>query len=454
MNRRVIKFGGSNLKSKEDIAKLIHAVKGYEKPPVIVISAFFGVTNYLYDGLNTVRTEAGHIKVMKDFLEQLKIESLESNIEDVTFRQKLFEQIKERIEQLEKFLLGVHYIGDIPDYMEDKILSYGERLSSLLLSGLLNYNGIKSEEKLPEYIGLITNGYAKNGTVDFSASGKLLKANLNEQMVQVIPGFYGVSPEGKINLLGRGGSDYSAAAIASCIDAESLDIWKDVNGYMSADPKIVKNAKRIEFLDYTEAAELSYFGARILHPRAVEPLEEKNIPLRLFNIEKVYTDRKPLSIISRKTENNAKSVTYDDTFGLLQLTGPGVGMKAGILARLTTLLDKGSINIKSVVTSQTNINIYLDRNDLIQAEKIIKEEDFPAIRTMKSFSEYSIVAVVGTRISQHPEVTEALLRALSKENIDYKIMSSGASDSAVYCVIKTSEREKAIQSVHSALFSQ
>ena len=167
--------------------------------------------------------------------------------------------------------MGIHYIGDIPDFIQDRILSYGEKLSSLLLTIILKYNGINADECLPEDMGLLTDGEFRNATIDFEGSIPNVEKALKEDKVYVVPGFYGISQEGKVTLLGRGGSDYSAAGIARCVRAESLDIWKDVNGYMTADPKMVDAPRRVRKLSYTEAAELSYFGAKILHPRTVEP---------------------------------------------------------------------------------------------------------------------------------------------------------------------------------------
>ena len=258
MKKRVVKFGGSNLKSREDIQKLITTVSRYEEPIVIVVSAFYGITNYLTEGLETVRSDHGHAESISEFLQKMKKETIDQNIADPKIAEEVMEKVMERIGQLEKYLLGIHYIGEIPAFVEDRVLSYGERLSSLLLTEILKYSGIAAEEKLPEDIGLVTDGEFRNATVDLPASEGPVREALSGETVFVVPGFYGVSAEGKATLLGRGGSDYSAAAIARCVGAESLDIWKDVNGYMTADPKVVDNPGRIETLSYTEAAELSY----------------------------------------------------------------------------------------------------------------------------------------------------------------------------------------------------
>jgi len=169
-------------------------------------------------------------------------------------------------------------------------MSFGERLSAAIMTSLLQDRGVGCEEVTPEDMQLITDGEFGNAEVDFSASNETVKNRLLGEKTAIVPGFYGVSKEGKVTLFGRGGSDYTAASIASCIGAESLDIWKDVDGFRTADPKLVTDTHGIHQLTYTEAAELAYFGAKILHPRTVEPLMAQRIPIRIFNIAKIILD--------------------------------------------------------------------------------------------------------------------------------------------------------------------
>ncbi|MBI9105263.1 MAG: aspartate kinase [Spirochaetales bacterium] len=454
MKKIVVKFGGSNLKTKEDIGKIIKTIRAYNRPLVIVVSAFYGITNYLTEGLETVLDDETHITAMIDFMKNLKRETLEENIDDEVFRAAAYEKVKIRLEQLHKFLLGIHYIGEVPDFIEDQVLSYGEKLSSLMLTLILKYNGIDSVEAMPEDIGLVTDGAFRNASIDFERSTEPVSRALSEERIFIIPGFYGVSAEGRVNLLGRGGSDYSAAAIASCIDAESLDVWKDVNGYMSADPGLIPTARRIENLSYNEAAELSYFGAKILHPRTVEPLLKQKIPVKIFNINDAGNIH-PLTVIGEQKLNGIsmlKSVTYSDSFAILKLEGAGVGIKEGILAEVTTLLDRNRINIKSVVTSQTAINIYLDSPDLTGAKTLLEKYPPHAVTSIIPQDNLSIIALVGDGLIHSQGLAYRMIGAVAEQGIDLKIVSVGASDSAVYCVVDRNDREKAVMVIHEAFF--
>lgn len=452
----VAKFGGSNLKNTDDIQKVAEIIRRYGRPMVIVVSAFYGITDLLTRGIDDALKSREEVGVLVDSLKQLKRETINESIHEPEARAAAEEAIGERLDQLEKYLKGIHYIGEIPESIRDSILSYGERLSSLLLSLALRHLGIDAVEALPENIGLLTDGEFRNATVQYELSAPRIQEALAEDRIYIVPGFYGVSSEGKINLLGRGGSDYSAASLARCIEAESLDVWKDVPGFLSADPKLVENTLSIRHLSYREAAELSYFGARILHPRTVEPLLEPGIPLRIFNVDDPELPMRPVTVISREGNEDtgrAKSVTYTDDISILKIAGPGVGLKAGILARVTAALDAAGINLKSVVTAQTSINLYLSDSDLEGAARTVEGLEMAALTEIIPQRDLSIVALVGDEIADHPELAEQMLEALAEAAIPYRILSLGASQAAAYFVISRDRRTEAVRVLHSRIFN-
>ena len=452
MARSVVKFGGSNFKSVGDMAKILKAVRLYPEPPILVVSAFYGITNELIAVMDSTGDE-GEIRRMTDRLKTMKRESLEQFIDDEEARKAVYARLGERLEALSRVMLGTHYIGEIPPFIRDRILSYGERLSSLIVTAILEYHGISASEYLPEDIGLLTDGEEGNAAVDFTASKESVQSALPQDQVCVIPGFYGISPEGRITLLGRGGTDYSAAAVARCVGASSLDVWKDVNGYLSADPKAVASPQRIARLGYTEAAELSYFGASILHPRTVEPLEEKEIPIRVFNID-AAENLEPLSIIGpdEQTPPGPKSVTFTDDFAVLTIAGAGVGIKPGILAKVTGALDAAGINIKSVVTSQTAINIYLNEADLENTHKTVSQLQLKTVGQILPRKNLSVVALVGDGLGDAPDVAQGMTKALAAADVRFQIFSVGASEAAAYAVIDRGDKIVAIRALHEAYF--
>ena len=422
---------------------------------VIVVSAFYGITNRLIKSLEVVKKDENEIQSLTEFLLSMKEEVIKEHFSDSAIAERTLTAIEQRVSELKRYLTGIHYIGEVPEFVEDVILSYGERLSSLMLTSILQSNGIDAEEALPEDMPLITDGEFGNATVDYNRASAGVKKKLAGDKVYVVPGFYGVSREGKVTLLGRGGSDYSAAALARCLDSESLDVWKDVEGFMSADPKLVDNPVLIKNLTYTETAELSYFGAGILHPRTVEPLKEIGIPVRILNIDTfngVIACGTKVHSNGTVADGIIKSVTYSDDFCVLKLRGAGVGVKRGVLAKVSGALDRAGINIKSVITSQIAINLLLSAKDIKQAYRLIERLGLSAITEMEAIEQLSTIATVGEGLLEHPGVAGRIFSALARENINIRMIVSGASSVATYFIVAASDRDSATKAIHQEFF--
>lgn len=453
----VVKFGGSNFKSTEDLSHLVNVVKIYNRPLVIVVSAFSGITDKLTEHLKITSTKEFNSEALINFLFELKRNTIVQNISDDILRYETISAVAIRLKELERLLTAVNLLGTTPDFVNDTILSYGERLCSLVLTAILKDKKIHCDELLPEDIGLVTDGEFGNATADFELAEISVQAKLLEEKTFIIPGFYGVSKEGKVTLFGRGGSDYSAAAIAHCIDAESLDFWKDVDGFQTADPRVVETPESISRLSYDEAAELAYFGAKILHPRTVEPLINKGISIRIFNVFKPVDICNPVTVINAnqvKTKTVIKSVTSNYDFGILKLIGSGLGIKKGILARVTSSLDHEGINIKSVITSQTTINLLVSINDLQRAYSLVESLKIAAVSELEKVDDVATIAVVGHGLTEEYGIAAILFSSLAKSGINVKIISLGASSVASYFIINKCDRENAIREIHKEFFQQ
>jgi len=455
MSKTVVKFGGSNLKCKEDISRVIQVVKNYKQPIVIVVSAFYGVTNYLIESLEKARHHELVAKKTTDYLFNLKKETLELHIKKGELSSRILSDIRVLLDELEKYLHGIALTGDASKALEDHVLAFGERISAVFLNGILNNEGIDAKVAFPESIGLITDGEFGDASVDFVKSTTKVREALSGDLVYVVPGFYGLSSEGKTTLLGRGGSDYSAASIARCIGATSLDIWKDVNGFLSADPGIVDNPVQIQKLTYDEAAELAYFGAKILHPRTVEPLCDAHIPIRIFNIYGVLNVLEPLTVVSADkivTQCIVKSVTYSDDFGILKLKGSGVGAKPGILAKVTTALLLAGINISSVLTSQTSINFLISKKDLSTAYSVVSAIDLPVVGRLQIVENITVIAAVGNGIAENFGIAARIFSSLAKHEINVLMSCSGASLIVSYILVGINDRTQAVKAIHREFF--
>jgi aspartokinase/homoserine dehydrogenase 1 len=451
----VVKFGGSILRCKEDFERIIQVVKNYDQPLVVVVSAFSSVSQYLVESLKKARFDDQVAQNVYDHLYQLKRELVETLIPDETLRENVLDSVQAILSELHKYLHGISLTGDASPALEDHVLSFGERLSAVFLNGIFLYAGLDSKVIFPESLGLVTDGEYGNASVDFVKSTSKVKAVLTEESIYIIPGSYGISPQGKTTILGQSGSDYLAASLARCIGAKSVDIWKGVNGFLSADPDLIDNPIQIEMLTYEEAAELAYFGTKLLHPRTVEPLINTHIPIRIFNINGSLNIEKPNSVVnSEKIVSNGivKSVTYSDDFGILKLIGPGVGINPGILAKVTTALYNAGINIISVLTSQISINILLAKLDLQNAYNLVRAIALSAVGDLQTNENISVVVAVGNGIAENYGVASRIFTALAREKINVLMSCSGASPIVSYFLVRDDERTSAVKAIHHEFF--
>ena len=451
MHKIVVKVGGSNLKNTESLGRVINLMKSYREPVILVVSAFYGVTNRLERAVADTGSAAG----LPGELFRLHREVLQQHIPEAALRHQTEKSLSEMTEKLRKLLIS-------PQRQEaatvNHILSYGERLSALTIQAVLHANGVSCRLAWPETIGLVSNRRFFQGSILLKKTTENLRKSLDPETTYVVPGFYGVSEEGETVLLGRGGSDYSAACLAHSTGASYLDVWKDVEGYLSGDPKFIAQVKKIPHLSYLEAAELSYFGARILHPRTIRPLVSKNIEVRIFNPEKHqdHRRRQASTRISREesTRNGViKSVTGNEDIALLKLKGSGVGIKKGILAEVTRAFDEARMNIRSVVTSQTAIHFIFSRADARKAKALVDRLNHNQDFDTELDDSIAWVAAVGQGMNQKEGIAARIFSALARDGINVQQIVLGASEVAVYFVVKRELAARAAQTIHQELFN-
>ena len=453
----VLKIGGSILKNKKSVEQILEILKTYPENPVLVVSAFYGITDKLKQSLENLLNEQNILSKLFDEISNFKSSLIIDLINDDNIRQATLDELNTELKSLRQYLQGIYYIRHIPEKAYDYVLSYGERLSVLVLEGIFKDKGIDTKIVLPENAGLITDGIFGKASIDLDASKKQVAKSFTDNKVYLVPGFYGVSKKQEITLLGRGGTDYSAAAFAYCINAQSLDIWKDVNGFMTGDPKHVKNPERIQHLTYSEAAELAYFGAGILHPRTVEPVRPANIPIKIFNINNINKEHKVQTIIDNEFSFHpevSKSVTVDYNTGILKLQGPGVGYIPGILSEITGTLHLHNINISSVITSQIAINLLIDKDIIDDAYQLINKLNLQVLTNIIVKKDVSLIAVVGNGMTEAYGVAARILSAVSEHGINIQLSSIGASDAVTYLIVDEQDTKKALSEIHRTLFEK
>ncbi len=451
MNTVVLKWGGSVLQHARDLSALKNTVADYEGRRVVVVSALQGVTDSLERLLNSVPIGAEEIaKAGKRLYDNHALLLTQTKCDT----EEALHTLRARIEVFEQYLTLCDTLGYVPADARDAVLSFGERLASCVLTAVLAEKDQIVKEALPEDVGLVTDGRFGDAEVNLDVAREYVSRSLSEGVVYVVPGFYGVSQEGRVTLFGRGGSDYTAAVLACCLHAETADFFKDVPGFMSADPKFVHDAVPISRLNYDEAAELTCFGAKILHPGAVSLLKHFSIAARIYNVRHYRGADNPESVIGKETqqtEGALKSVAFTDNCAVIQFAGTSVGIKPGILADITTVFSRSGINIKTVLTSLTAINVLVASTDVPLCRELFAHARIVSVDDIAIDDDVSLIAAVGSGINEHHGILARILKALSEKEINVRMFSAGASSCAVYVIVRRADRNEAVNAAHSAL---
>jgi aspartate kinase len=453
---KVIKIGGGCLKDGRAARKIIELIAQRGKGDIFVLSAFYGVTNILIRGIESALVNEDDVPLIMNRLKSLHNTVIKDLIEDNTQRKQLSKQLSGIFQKLERYYYGVSFTREATPRMRDMIATYGERISAVILAKALISLGQKSCYLLPEDIGIVSDGKYMDASAIMTKTSKNMKAALEEKttkdMIVFIPGFYGVSETGEITTFGRGGSDYSAAVVAAAIKADVLEIWKDTQGFMTADPDNIPHCRLIPELTYEEAAELSYTGAGILHPRTVEPVKKAGIDIAIKN---TYDPDAPGSLIKKKAkpaERIVKSVSYTMDVSVLKIYASGVGARFGILSQITENLASSGINIKSVVTSQTCISLILSRDDIEKGHQSIQKIKPVPYRSLSTITNVALVSIVGEGLQTNRGVAAKCFTAVSDADVNIEMISFGTSNAALYFLIHKDKLDNTINALHNMFF--
>ncbi len=448
---RVLKFGGAGLK---DAAAMRHAAKIIRAEPngrrIIVASAMAGVTDAIANNLTQIQRDEATAHVLMSELRRIHHEAA-AGLKDSKVRETALFHVNTTLNALERILFGISYTEEITDRSHDFALSFGERLSARLLAAYLQEAGIPSEAFDADKIGVATNGRFGWASPDLAATAKNLRERLLpklEGLTPVITGFFGAAPEGHTTLFGRGGSDFSAAIVANALDAEVLEIWKETTGFMTADPRVVPKARRIDTMSYEEAAELANFGAKILHPRTVEPLAPKKIPVR---VRELHDPRSPGTLITtmdRAPDCFIRSVAVRKNLHVLRLIGPGMGYTPGVAHDVFKVMKEHGLNVINMAASEASFALLLDGNEGQRAFKALEATKGGVIQDVLLEEEMALVAVVGKGLGSRVGSAAKILGSVSTGRVNIHMISLGASDIAIDFVVREKDAEAALRAVH------
>lgn len=455
---KVIKIGGGSLKGVKNIALILDLVAERGPGNVVVVSALSGVTDSLIQGTRDSLESEDKIQEIISGLKRKHMNAARQVFHREASITRFGRDLDRALMELERFYYGLSFTREVSVRMLDMISSYGERISGEFLAAALRSRQMDAVSLMPQNIGILTDGKYGDATADLRGTAKNLKTHvlplLGNGKVVFVPGFYGVSAGGDITTFGRGGSDYSAAVVAAALGADVLEVWKDVDGYMSADPAFVPGAKLISSLSYDEAAELSYFGAKILHPRTVEPMRRSGLKILIKN---TFDPDGPGSLISGRSNKSAgviKSVAHDTDIGILKVHASGVGARPGILALVSNSLTEAGINIKSVVTSQTCISILLALRDTEAGRRVLAELRPKPYRKLEKIEDVALVSLVGRRLKQRKGFAAKCFTAVAERGVNVEMISFGPSRVAIYFIVKTGDLREAVEAIHETFFPE
>ncbi|MCI7427096.1 MAG: bifunctional aspartate kinase/homoserine dehydrogenase I [Prevotella sp.] len=455
---KVLKFGGTSVGSVESILSLKAIVEkeAQKQPIIVVVSALGGITDKLI--ATSLLAQKGDEAWKDEF--QAMVERhhkmIDTIITDPRKREQLFNIVDLLFEQLRSIYFGVYLIHDLSKKTQDAIVSYGERLSSNIVATLVQ--GAKWYDSR-EFIKTVRKNH-KN-TLDSELTNRLVRRTFSDlQRISLVPGFISKDRDtDEITNLGRGGSDYTAAIIAAALDAEILEIWTDVDGFMTADPRVIKTAYTIKELSYIEAMELCNFGAKVVYPPTIYPVCVNNIPIRVKN---TFNPDGEGSIIKQKVANNDKPIKGISSInGTTLITVAGLSMVGviGVNRRIfTALADNGiSVFMVSQASSENSTSIGVRDQDAAEAVEVLngefaKEIETGAMYPMHAENGLATIAVVGENMKNTPGIAGKLFGTLGRAGISMIACAQGAPQTNISFVVKSEHLRKALNAIHDSFF--
>lgn len=448
----VMKFGGTSVGSPERFlgaVDIIGTASGEHGAPVVIVSAMSGVTDMLIKAAHEAKER--DLDAALDILDKVHEkhkDTIYTLFQQSSIVDELVEDLESHLNKLDIILRGVSYLGELTKRSLDAVSCFGELLSSLILATLLENKGIESKWIDARSFLTTDNVFGKANplweTTTAKAQGAILP-ELADDRVVVTQGFIGSTANGITTTLGRGGSDYSAAIIGVACEADEIQIWTDVDGMMTADPRVVPDAKVLTAVSFQTASELAYFGAKVLHPLTIKPAVEKNIPVRVLNTLKPESkgtvimeegdDKQPIYAIASK-----KNITalFFNSLNML--------MSHGFLAKLFSVFDKYRTPIDLIATSEVSVSVTIDNKDHL--EDIL--ESLYDLCDVRVLQDVAIVSVVGTSFRAKSGIAGQVFDCLKDINII--MISGGASDITLSFVVSNADADKAVKQLHSHLF--
>ncbi|MFM2358164.1 MAG: hypothetical protein RLY16_156, partial [Bacteroidota bacterium] len=458
---QVLKFGGSSVANATNISKVVEIVsaKMQSAPTIVVVSALGGITDLL---LGCSQLAANGDEAYKEKLQEAEQRHLLTvkDLLPLTNQSAVLSLVKTMCNEIEDICNGIFLLGELSDRTRDRIVSYGELLSSQIIAAKLKSMNEQSEWADSRKL-ITTNSNYGNAAVDFSVTNKAIVAYFSARTapVYVMPGFISSDANGIATTLGRGGSDYTAAILAAALDAKLLEIWTDVSGMMTADPRVVSNVKIIPQISYQEAMELSHFGAKVIYPPTIQPVRSKGIPTWIKNTFAPQDYGTVIQETSSDESSSIRGISSINNITLLSLEGSGMVGIPGFSKRLFEALAAKKINVILITqsSSEHSISVAIDAASTQLAQQAIDEVFAYEIETGKVDPIYveqqlSIIAVVGDNMKNHTGISGKMFGALGRNGVNVRAIAQGSSERNISAVISVQDVKKAINVLHEEFF--
>jgi aspartokinase/homoserine dehydrogenase 1 len=457
---QILKFGGTSVADAENIRKvkdIIQLKKGGKT--VVVVSALGGVTDELLKcGSLAANGDSGY----KEFLQKLTERHLTvvKELLPLTNQSSVLSFVMQQFNDVEDICNGIFLLNDFSDRTKDRVLSYGEIISSRIIAAYLASEGLSNQLIDAKKIILTDSQYTK-AAVQFEKTQQNIQAFFAEtgEDLFIIPGFVASDEKGNTTTLGRGGSDYTAAIIGAALNASVVEIWTDVSGMMTADPRMVSNAKAIKQISYHEAMELSHFGAKVIYPPTIQPLMSKNIPVWIKNTFSPYDEGTLLHSNVYRNGNIITGISSINKMALLSLEGSGMVGIPGFSKRLFEALAANNINVILITqaSSEHSICVGVDEHYIAKAKATIDnafdiEIEKGSVNPLSIETDLSIVALVGDKMKSHPGISGRMFSALGRNGVNVRAIAQGSSERNISAVIATADIKKALNVLHEEFF--
>jgi aspartate kinase len=458
--RLVVKFGGTSLANAKQIKQVTKTIRdlGKKNQVVVVCSAINDVTDHLLEISHHV--QKGNKDAAKNRMAKLKKQHQQlakDSVSSSKIRKMLLQKLNSDLTELEGLLHGMLLLGEVTQRSSDYLISFGERLSIEIVSAVLLDSRTKSVPFTGKDVGIVTdsNFGASRPLMDTTRLRVMAKLEplLERKVIPVIGGFAGADQHGHITTFGRGGSDYTATIIASCIKADEVWLMSDVDGLMTADPRMVKDAKVIPEVSYVEAMEMALFGAKQIHPRSFEPLLNKKIPMRIrssynLNNEGTLVTANP----SEDTMRTVKCVSVIRNNGLIDMRGGSMVGAPGTAATIFSTLATAGINIMMISQSpsESSITIVVKEHDLDKAVNTLEMSLLgKMIKKIDVTTDVSIIALIGSGMRGTVGVASRVFGAVAKNKVNVTMIAQGSSELNLAFVVKDDDCQSAVQALHN-----